>query len=83
MYSQKAYLDHSISLNVVFETLELQMEYGGERLEDDAFPCVLESMTFRHVLVITFKSLNGYIILEGFVEILHPFNIELNVWKGY
>lgn len=36
-----AHLDHGISLDVIFKTLQLEMKHGRERLEDNAFLSVL------------------------------------------
>lgn len=36
-------LDHSIALNVVLKTLQLEVKNVGQRLKDDTLPCVLKN----------------------------------------
>ena len=52
-------LDHSIALNVVLKTLQLEVKNIGQRLKNDSLPCVL-------------KDSNANITCEKFVEIRGP-----------
>lgn len=57
------------------------MKHRGERLEYDTLFGILESVAFRHVLVVTIQGLYSNIIFEGLVEVLHALHVQLNVWK--
>jgi len=49
----RAYLDHCITLYIVFETFELKVEYRRERLENDTFFGILETVTFGLIFIVT------------------------------
>lgn len=74
-----AYLDHRISLNVVFETLQLQVKYWRERLEDDTLLGVLKSVSLRLIFVLAVEGFHRYIILERLVQVLHTLDVQLDV----
>lgn len=73
------HLDHCITLNIVLETLELQVKHRRERLEDDALLGVLQTIALRLVLVLAVKCFHSYVVLERLIQVLHTLDIELNV----
>ena len=77
--SIEAHLDHRVSLNVVFETLELKMQHRREGLEYDTLPRVLQAITFRLVLIVALQRLDNHVILERLVQVRHALDIQLYV----
>lgn len=73
------YLDHGITLHVILETLQLEVEDRREGLEDDTLLGILQSISFRLILVLTVQSLDGNIIFERLVEVLHALDIQLDI----
>ena len=73
------YLDHSITLDVILEALELQVQDWRERLKDDAFLGILQTITLSHVLVVAIQGLNSYVIFERLIKVLHSLDIQLNI----
>lgn len=68
-------------MNIVLEPLQLKMENGREALEDDALLSVLEAMTFCLVFVFTLEDFLRDVVFERFLEILHAFDVQLNIWR--
>jgi len=48
-------------------------------LENDTLLRVLQSKTFRLVLVVTLKGFDLDIVAERFAKVLHPLDIELDI----
>ena len=76
------YLDHGISLHVILETFKLKVEYRRERLEDDTLLGILQSISLRHVLVLTVQRLDGNIVFERLIQVLHALDIKLDIYSA-
>lgn len=73
-------LHHHVSLNIVLESLQLQVKYVGETGEDNALVRILELVfVTREVLVLAVHLLNLYVILEALEEILVAAHVELDI----
>lgn len=59
-----AHLDQSVLFNVVFESPQLQVQNRRERLEDDTLLSILQTVSFRLVLVLPIQSLHLNVIEE-------------------
>jgi hypothetical protein len=74
-----SHLDHGVPLHVVLKPLELKVQHGRERLEDDSLPRVLKSVALGVVLVLSVHRLDGDVVLKRVVEVFHALNVELDV----
>lgn len=72
-------LDHGITLDVVFEALELKMKHRRKGLEHETLLGVLKTITFGVVFVLAFHHFDSNKVLERFVEILHPLDVQLYI----
>jgi len=68
-------------MDVILEALELKVKDGRERLEHETLFGILETMTLGMVLVLALHHFNGDKVLEGLVEVLHPLDIQLDIYK--
>lgn len=73
------HLDILVSLHVVLESLELEMQHWRERLEDDTLLGVLESKALGVVSVLSIHRLDRHVVLERVVESLEVLDVELDV----
>lgn len=76
-----SHLDHGVPLHVVLESLELEVQHGRERLEDDSLPRVLESVALGVVLVLSVHCLDRDVVLKRVVKVLHSLDVELDVFE--
>lgn len=76
------YLDHGISLNVILKPFQLKMEDRWEGLEDDSLLGILETIALCLILIFTIQRLHLNIIFERFIQVLHPLDIELDVYRS-
>lgn len=77
----KPNLDHGIALDVILEALELKVKHGRKRLEHETLLGILKAITLGMILVLALHHLNGDKVLERLVEILHPLDIQLDIYK--
>jgi hypothetical protein len=60
------------------------MQDRGERLENDTFASILQSVSFRVILVVPVERLNLHIVKEGFPQIPQTFDGELDIcWSAF
>jgi hypothetical protein len=78
---RKAHLDVLVSLHIVLKPLELEMENGRERLEDDALLRILQPETLGVVAVLAIESFDLDVVLERLLEVLEVLDVELNVCR--
>lgn len=82
MFWRKPNLDHGVALDVILKALELKVKHGREGLEHETLLGVLKAITLSMVLVLALHHFNGDKVLERLVEILHPLDIQLDIYKG-
>jgi len=73
------HLCHCVTLNIVFETLKLQMEHGRERLEKYSLFRILQTKSFGLILVLTLHHFNRNIVSERLVKVFHPLDVQRDV----
>lgn len=78
---QDSYLDHRVTLHVVLESLELEVQHRREALKDDALLRVLETVTLCLIPVLAVHRLYRDVVSERVVQVLHALDIELDVWR--
>jgi hypothetical protein len=79
----EGYLDERVSLEVVLEPLELEVQDWRESLEDDTLPRVLETELIAGLVpVLAVHGLNGDIVPERLGDVLHSLDVKLDICDG-
>jgi len=75
-------LDHGVLHHVVFVPLELEVEDGGELLEDDTLLGLLQTVSLRVILVVALQSFHQNVVVKRLLEIFQPLHVQLNIWHN-